>query len=256
MSVFRSFIIAVSMYSKIPMPQFAWKEKDMRYAICFFPVVGVITGLVQYLLNFCLEKEFLTAWEYVIASAVVPLLIIGGIHLDGFMDVSDALHSYAPAEKKLEIMKDPHIGAFAVISLLAPGLLWIGALMELSVHMTKGIAAAMPFIYVLSRIFSGMALVWFPAARKDGLLYTFASAAHKKTVRITLICTAVFCGCMLLWLSPAAGLLLLLFCLGFLAFYRVYAMRIFGGITGDTEGWFLCLEELFMLLLLAVLVRF
>ena len=153
-------------------------------------------------------------------------------------------------------MKDPHIGAFAVISLLAPGLLWIGALMELSVHMTKGIAAAMPFIFVLSRIFSGMALVWFPAARKDGLLYTFASAAHKKTVRITLICATVFCGCILLWLSPAAGLLLLLFCLGFLAFYRVYAMRIFGGITGDTEGWFLCLEELFMLLLLAVLVRF
>ncbi|MCH4193455.1 MAG: adenosylcobinamide-GDP ribazoletransferase [Butyrivibrio sp.] len=256
MSLFRSFIIAISMYSRIPVPQFEWKEKDMRYAICFFPIVGVVIGLVQYLLNLCLQKGFLAVWEYVILSAAAPLLITGGIHLDGFMDVSDALHSYAPAEKKLEIMKDPHIGAFAVISLLAPGLLWIGALIQLSLHMTKGIAAAMPFIYVLSRIFSGMALVWFPSAKKDGLLYTFASASHKKAVRTVLLLSAIFCHLLLLWISPAAGLLLLFFCLTFPAIYRAHAMRTFGGITGDTEGWFLCLEELFMLLLLAVLVRF
>ena len=37
----RAAIIAFSMYSRIPMPMFEWKEEDMKYAMCFFPLVGV-----------------------------------------------------------------------------------------------------------------------------------------------------------------------------------------------------------------------
>ena len=42
MWIFNSLIIAIAMYSKIPMPQAEWNEKNMRYAMCFFPVVGVV----------------------------------------------------------------------------------------------------------------------------------------------------------------------------------------------------------------------
>ena len=45
MSVIKSFFIAFSIYSKIPVPQFAWKEEDMRYTLCFFPWVGAVIGL-------------------------------------------------------------------------------------------------------------------------------------------------------------------------------------------------------------------
>ena len=44
MWIFNSLIIAIAMYSKIPMPQAEWNEKNMRYAMCFFPVVGVVIG--------------------------------------------------------------------------------------------------------------------------------------------------------------------------------------------------------------------
>lgn len=45
MSVIRSFFMALSIYSKIPIPQFRWEERDMRYAFCFFPWVGAAIGL-------------------------------------------------------------------------------------------------------------------------------------------------------------------------------------------------------------------
>mgnify|MGYP000637783259 CR=1 FL=1 len=39
----RAAIIAFSMYSRIPMPMFEWKEEDMKYAMCFFPAIGAVT---------------------------------------------------------------------------------------------------------------------------------------------------------------------------------------------------------------------
>ncbi|MBP7349598.1 MAG: adenosylcobinamide-GDP ribazoletransferase, partial [Butyrivibrio sp.] len=149
-----------------------------------------------------------------------------------------------------------HIGAFSVISLLAPALLWIFSLMELSVHMTAATALLTPAIYVLSRILSGLALVCFPAAKKDGLLFTFASASHKKNVRIILFLYAVIIFIFILAADPVAGGLMLLFAVLFTVFYYHMSIRQLGGITGDTEGWFLCITELFMFLILALYIRF
>lgn len=44
MHVIRSFFIALSLYSKIPVPQFVWNEEDMQYSLCFFPWVGAVIG--------------------------------------------------------------------------------------------------------------------------------------------------------------------------------------------------------------------
>ena len=43
-----------AMYSKIPMPRVEWNEKNMKYAMCFFPLVGVVTGLLEVILGNCL----------------------------------------------------------------------------------------------------------------------------------------------------------------------------------------------------------
>ena len=44
-----SLIVALSMYSKIPVPQIEWNKQNMRYALCWFPAVGVVTGLLVWL---------------------------------------------------------------------------------------------------------------------------------------------------------------------------------------------------------------
>ena len=118
MWIFNSLIIAIAMYSKIPMPQAEWNEKNMRYAMCFFPVVGVVIGAAEFAAGYALLhwlhcKPLL----FSVAMTLIPVLITGGIHLDGFADTVDAMSSYAERERRLEILKDPHTGAFAIIGL-------------------------------------------------------------------------------------------------------------------------------------------
>ena len=48
MHIIKSFIIAFSMYSKLPMPHTEWNEEDMRYVMCFFPWIGIVIGAVVY----------------------------------------------------------------------------------------------------------------------------------------------------------------------------------------------------------------
>ena len=117
MTVIKSFFIAFSLYSSIPVPQFTWKEEDMKYVLCFFPWVGAVIGALVYLWGrFCNHCAVGTLCYSLIGTAI-PLIITGGFHVDGFMDTMDAFHSYQPRERKLEILKDSHIGAFSVIML-------------------------------------------------------------------------------------------------------------------------------------------
>ena len=76
-------------------------------------------------------------WHWKMCFAFVGLAIIllvtGGIHMDGYMDTMDALHSYGSREKKLEILKDSHIGAFAVIMTVLYVLIAAGAYSEIKI---------------------------------------------------------------------------------------------------------------------------
>ena len=58
MRVLKSMVIAFSIYSKIPVPQFEWKEEDMKYMVCFFPWIGAVIGICLYLWH-----VFCKAWE-------------------------------------------------------------------------------------------------------------------------------------------------------------------------------------------------
>ena len=93
MQVIKAIIIAFSMYSKIPMPQFQWEEKDMRYMLCFFPWVGIVIGVCIYLWNMICVRLGIGNLCRTLIGAAIPLLITGGFHVDGFMDTMDAFHS-------------------------------------------------------------------------------------------------------------------------------------------------------------------
>ena len=115
MTVLQTIAVAFAMFSAIPMPQFEWSQKNMRYALCAFPLIGAVCGGLWCLVGVLPVPELVRAAGF----CLVPVLVTGGIHLDGFADTCDALSSYGDAEKKLEILKDPHCGAFAVIRLCA-----------------------------------------------------------------------------------------------------------------------------------------
>ena len=97
-----SCIIAVSMYSKIPMPNVEWTEERMRYVMCFFPLVGIVQGAALGLwLHLALDVLNLSVGAAALTGAAIPMLVTGGIHMDGFLDTMDAIHSYGDREKKL-----------------------------------------------------------------------------------------------------------------------------------------------------------
>ena len=84
--------------------------------------------------------------------------------MDGFLDVSDARSSYGEPEKKLEILKDPHVGAFAVIKGSMYLFLYLAVFSELPVSRLPAMGA----VFVITRAMSGLSVVLFPKARKEG----------------------------------------------------------------------------------------
>ena len=87
----------------------------MKHNLIFLPWVGIVIGLITtglFFLKGLFTNIPMMAW--VIIYSLIPIIITGGFHLDGFMDTEDALKSYKSREEKLNILKDPHIGAFAM----------------------------------------------------------------------------------------------------------------------------------------------
>ena len=115
MRLFESLLIALSTYSAVPVPQLDWNEKNMRYAICFFPAVGVLCGAALWLWAVLAQATGMSGVLFAAIAACLPILVTGGIHMDGYLDTVDALSSHQTREKKLAIMKDANCGAFAVI---------------------------------------------------------------------------------------------------------------------------------------------
>lgn len=249
MYVFRGLIIAFSIYSRIPVPQFEWKEEDMRYMLCFFPWIGAVTGAVCYGWT-CFCAAFPV--NEICRSAVgmtIPLLLTGGFHVDGFMDTMDAFHSCQSRERKLEILKDSHIGAFSVIRLSAFGLIWFGAFSQITDGRLMGIACAGFF---LARCLSGIGVISLPPAKGDGLLHLFAETAQKRRVRAALYLQAAACFFLMLFLQPAAGLAAAAAALLVFRYYDRRTGKELGGVTGDTAGYFLLICEESILAVIAV----
>lgn len=245
MKLFKSFISAFLMYSRIPIPQIEWKEENRRYALCFFPFVGAVIGIIFILWKYICTLLNIGNFLFAAVSVIIPIIISGGIHLDGFCDVCDAKNSFADKNKKLEIMSDPHIGSFAAINLCLYLILQFGLFCEIKKLSEVFIIAVG---YILSRALSGIAAVTFRNAKNGGLLQKFAFPAHRKitiaflTAIIILSCTAMIFSDIFIGISAIIGAGISF------AYYRISAYKNFGGITGDLAGWFLQICEISVLL--------
>ena len=252
--LWNSFKIAFAMYSKIPMPQSEWTEENMSYAMCFFPWVGAVTGGMSYLVvlfaDLLKEREIsFGSLFFPVVLTVLPVLISGGIHMDGFLDVTDARSSFQSRERKLEILKDSHIGAFAVIMTVLYVLIAAGAYSEIKNY---SVMASFCGSYFLSRIFSAIAVVSFPCAKKEGTLYMFADAAQEKIVKRSLYAELALCALWQILMDPKAGIMQLICALTVFGYYYYKSKKEFGGITGDLAGYFVTLCEGALMVMAAI----
>lgn len=250
--MFRSIIIAFSMYSRIPMPHISWEDEDMRYMFVFFPFVGAVIAGVEYLCRMAGVKLGLEPVFEAAVMTVIPLIITGGIHLDGYMDTSDALSSYRSREERLRILKDAHIGAFAVIKTINLMLLCFGAVHQIMVNGGEKGFLISALGLVLSRVMSGLSVMLTDSAGNGGTLEKFSNAADKRVI-FMLAVEYVLTAAGMIYISPVYGVAAIAAAAVWFFIYRHICMRSFGGVTGDTSGWFLCITECLCALTTAIL---
>lgn len=245
---------AFAAYSALPMSRREWSGEEMRLSLRFLPLVGVFIGGVSFLWYLLCSA---LGWNGVLFAAVftcIPLLLTGGLHMDGFMDTVDALASHQERERMLAIMKDPHAGAFAILAAGVYLLLYFG--FSYTLYQT----GAVPVVcagYTLSRALAACAAATLPRARQNGMLHTFAPREQQKGLLSFALAFAVCAmGGMLVigWRGVGAsvgmacaigGIVCGLPCL---CWYARFARRKFGGATGDTTGYCLQLLELLIII--------
>ena len=246
MKLLRTIAVTFAQYSRIPVPGFEWKEEDMKYSMSVFPWVGAVIGLVFVCVFRASVALNVPDFAACLLMTAVPLVITGGFHVDGFMDVSDSLSSYRSREEKLWILKDPHIGAFAVIRLGICGLIYIASL---DIVISSGEPADAVLIlaagFFMSRSLSSLGVLNFRSARKEGMLFYEASCAGQGRKANNAACV--------LWLGASAAFMMHMSLipgsaasaaavLSF-AWYKYKSYKEFGGITGDTAGYFVTVCE-------------
>lgn len=251
-SIVNGFIITVAMYSKIPMPKVECNKKNMKYALCFLPVIGLIIGALLYGWSFaCLECGYGQIC-FALVGAVIPVIVTGGIHLEGFMDIADALHTYKGKENRLEVLKESRAGTFAVIMSICFFILYAAGL---SLIWKENQLLLLGLSFMISRTLCGMGLVWFPTAKKEGTAYSFSSMANKRTVRVVLVTILAIGFISAVMIQPVIGAVMALASMWVWTYCYYMSLKQFGGITGELVGYFLCLCELSSVLVIGLIGR-
>ena len=247
-----SLCIALAMYSALPVKCFNWTKENLKHALVFFPLVGVLCGGALGGVWFLCRKLEIGAMLFAILAVGAVLLVTGGIHLDGFCDTADALFSRRSREEKLRILKDPNCGPFAVCSVIFILLLSVGAMSEIVSDLDASAIGLLTGGFVVSRCMSGISITRLPCTATSSLAKTFGENAGRSVSYVLGVELLLTCGALIWAYRLMAFVLLGTMLLLFLLFYRMQKKQ-FGGLTGDLAGFLLVLCETAWLLETALL---
>ena len=242
---FHAFVMCQSMFCAIPFPGNLWDEKARDKMLLFLPIVGLEMGALWAALAWLCNFLGLPVLVKGLVLAIYPYLAAGFIHLDGYMDVTDAVKSCRSLERRREILKDSHVGAFAVIGIV---LLMLAQFAFLASVPEGADWRILLFVPAVSRCGSSLAVTVLKP------MNTSQYAAQKKPkshVVVLAAMTVVF---------VTAGFLLcgkygfvLLGCLAGYGLALRKAYKSLDGMNGDISGYALTLGELCAVAVLAIL---
>ncbi|WP_275287184.1 adenosylcobinamide-GDP ribazoletransferase [Halomonas elongata] len=234
-------LLAIQFLTRLPVPLACpWTPATRRWAARAYPLVGALIGAILAVVGSLLEGLVPLP---LLALALLSLWVAltGGLHLDGLMDLADALGSNAPLEKRWAIMKDPQVGSFAVLALVFQ-LAWKAALLWALLA-----AGASPWwlvpVVALGRLAAVGLLVTVPAARAEGLAHAWQQSLGARDLALAslpALACLVFVPGLTWWLVGLAG---------FVIIYGRAVRRAFGGINGDIVGAVIEGGELWLLLI-------
>lgn len=235
------FLFALQFLTIIPIKSEITDPKKVADSLISFPIVGLLLSFILIGINHLL---FILGFQGFISNIILILALTaltGSIHLDGLSDTFDALLSGKNKDRMLEIMRDPHIGVMGAISIISVLLLKVSFLSSLSPSIKNN---ALILMCVLSRWSLVAAVFAFPYARENGKAKIFTANVNLKVFLSATIFTLLYV--LLAW--GLKGLLVFI-----IAAWSVYLICNFinkkiSGITGDTLGALLELNEVLVLL--------
>ena len=230
-----AFDMCQIMFCSIPAPQ-VWDEKAKDKMLLFLPIVGLEIGAIWAAIAWACRLLNLPVMVTTLILTAYPYIVTGFLHLDGFMDVTDAVKSWRDLERRREILKDSHVGSFAVIGVV---LLMIAQFAFFASVPADANFLVLIFIPAVSRCCSALSVTGLKP------MSTSQYADQKKPKSHIVVLSVMLC------IFLAAGFLLcgkygfaLVGCLaGYgLALRRAY--KSLDGMNGDIAGYALTIGEL------------
>lgn len=242
----RALALALQLLTRLPIPGIGSppRPEDLGRSVLFFPLVGLLIG--------ALLAGLQAGLWWVDPGVLAALLLVawvtltGGLHLDGLADTADAwIGGQGDRERTLAIMKDPHSGPIAVVTVILLLLLKFAALQALLAGDAGFVLLLTP---MLGRTILVALLLTTPYIRPDGLGMPYARALPPWSCGALIALAAAVTLLLLEW---QGGLVLGALSLGLFGLRHALLMRL-GGITGDTLGAACELAEAGVLLMAAL----
>lgn len=226
----RSLRLALGCLTIVPVaPRGAVREEALGASMGWFPLVGVGIGAMLAGVHALTSR---VCPPLVVAACVLAswMAITGALHLDGLGDVCDGLYGGRSREERLRLMKDPHVGAMAVVGVSGLLLLKFALLASLDPRAATRALLLSPCLGRYAMVLLGTTLRYARAG--EGTAAPFVRHASPSTLlaatAITLAASAAFLG--------ATGLGLLALTLAATGLLRSVFSRTLGGVTGDALG--------------------
>lgn len=233
---------ALSFLTILPCPRRSFSALEMGRAVAYFPLVGLLIGaLVMFVAVVVLARL-----PYALAAAltlVFWVVLTGALHLDGFLDCCDGLFAPGTPEKRLNILRDPRHGSYAIVGGVLLLLVKYQALLELPQRVPTLLLAP-----VLGRWSMVLAIVLFPYARSVGLGRDMKQHARWPHLLFASLIPAGLIAEMASWVALAAAFI----AIGVTLMAAWLAVRRIGGLTGDVYGAICELVETAVLLTIVV----
>lgn len=202
---------------------------DLARASWANPVAGAVIGTAGALVYALAAGLGLTPPLSALLAVAATILLTGALHEDGLGDVADGFGGAFEREKKLAIMRDSRIGAYAGLALILSVAVRAAALTALAAP--EAVAAALIAAHAGARAQIPWLMRSFPLAKAEGLAAyagepPIASAAAAFVIGLTICLLALGAAGIAVMLAGAAAAV----AMGWIA------RRQIGGYTGDVLG--------------------
>ena len=242
-----AFFMAWGTYCAVPCPKKLWSEDARVWTVVYLPVIGLLIGALWTLIIWAVNALHLPRFLAAALCTASPFLLSGFFHLDGFMDCCDAILSRRDLPRRQEILKDSHVGSFAVICV---ALLF---LTEFAVFCDMDAVTRLTAFVLLPaavRCASALAVERLKPMKTSQFAGGFAEKkAKKQTVWLLVIFAAVIAAALLISDEASLACGVGAFCAGMCAIANAKQL---GGMNGDCAGCAVTVGELAGLLSLLI----